>query len=596
MNNSGKIKNYVDWRGNFFPFLKWWPRVNRETFRDDLLAGLTGAIVALPQGVAFAVIAGMPPEYGLYAGMVPAVVAALFGSSWHLVSGPTTAASIVLFSALSKYAEPGSADYVQLALTLTIMVGLIQLVMGLARLGSIVNFISHSVVTGFTAGAAIIIAASQLKHFFGISVPRGGHLHQTLIGVFSQWHDFNPYVVAVGLITLVSGVIIGHFRPRMPYMIFSMLIGCVVAYGFSKFGGRQAASIQFVGALPASLPPLSAPSFTLENIRILAPAALATTLFVLTEAVSIARSLAVKSGQHLDGSQEFIGQGLSNIAGSFFSGYVATGSFNRSGLNFQAGAKTPLAAVFAGSLLIVVVLLVAPWAAYLPNAAMSGILFLVAWRLIDFQRMTKILKTSKQESVILMTTFLATLFLELEFAIFLGVILSLILYLNRTSHPRVLTRVPDPRHPMRAFTTDPDLPECPQLKIIRIDGSLFFGAISHVEEQLQKLADARPEQKHLLLVFSGINFIDMAGADFLAELVEREKKEGGQLYLYDIKAPVCEEIQQEGYLDLIGAKNIFESKDEALAEIFTRLDREICGRCRARIFLECLTLPPPVGP
>ena len=590
------MKNYVDWRGNFFPFLKWWPRVNRETFRDDLLAGLTGAIVALPQGVAFAVIAGMPPEYGLYAGMVPAVVAALFGSSWHLVSGPTTAASIVLFSALSKYAEPGSADYVQLALTLTIMVGLIQLVMGLARLGSIVNFISHSVVTGFTAGAAIIIAASQLKHFFGISVPRGGHLHQTLIGVFSQWHDFNPYVVAVGLITLVSGVIIGHFRPRMPYMIFSMLIGCVVAYGFSKFGGRQAASIQFVGALPASLPPLSAPSFTLENIRILAPAALATTLFVLTEAVSIARSLAVKSGQHLDGSQEFIGQGLSNIAGSFFSGYVATGSFNRSGLNFQAGAKTPLAAVFAGSLLIVVVLLVAPWAAYLPNAAMSGILFLVAWRLIDFQRMTKILKTSKQESVILMTTFLATLFLELEFAIFLGVILSLILYLNRTSHPRVLTRVPDPRHPMRAFTTDPDLPECPQLKIIRIDGSLFFGAISHVEEQLQKLADARPEQKHLLLVFSGINFIDMAGADFLAELVEREKKEGGQLYLYDIKAPVCEEIQQEGYLDLIGAKNIFESKDEALAEIFTRLDREICGRCRARIFLECLTLPPPVGP
>ena len=590
------MKNYVDWRENFFPFLKWWPRVNRETFRDDLLAGLTGAIVALPQGVAFAVIAGMPPEYGLYAGMVPAVVAALFGSSWHLVSGPTTAASIVLFSALSKYAEPGSADYVQLALTLTIMVGLIQLVMGLARLGSIVNFISQSVVTGFTAGAAIIIAASQLKHFFGISVPRGGHLYQTLTGVFSQWHDFNPYVVSVGLITLVSGVIIRHFRPRMPYMIFSMLIGCVAAYGFSKFGGRQAASIQFVGALPASLPPLSAPSFTLENIRILAPAALATTLFVLTEALSIARSLAVKSGQHLDGSQEFIGQGLSNIAGSFFSGYVATGSFNRSGLNFQAGAKTPLAAVFAGSLLIVVVLLVAPWAAYLPNAAMAGILFLVAWRLIDFQRMTKILKTSRQESVILMTTFLATLFLELEFAIFLGVILSLILYLNRTSHPRVLTRVPDPRHPMRAFTTDPDLPECPQLKIIRIDGSLFFGAISHVEEQLQKMADARPEQKHLLLVFSGINFIDMAGADFLAELVGREKKEGGQLYLYDIKAPVCEEIQQEGYLDLIGAKNIFESKDEALAEIFTRLDREICGRCRARIFLECLTLPPPVGP
>jgi len=584
----------VNWRSCFKPFLQWWPRVTRATFRDDLLAGLTGAIVALPQGVAFAVIAGMPPEYGLYAGMVPAIIAALFGSSWHLVSGPTTAASIVLFSALSKYAEPGSVDYVQLALTLTMMVGLIQLGMGLARLGALVNFISHSVVTGFTAGAAILIAASQLKHFFGISIPRGGHLHHTLYGVFSQWQSFNPYIIAVGLLTMISGLLIRYFLPKVPYMIFSMLIGCAAAYVFVNFGDPQADNIQFVGALPSSLPPLSAPHFSLENIKILAPVALATTLFALTEAVSIARALAVKTGQHLDGSQEFIGQGLSNIAGSFFSGYVATGSFNRSGLNYQAGAKTPLAAVFAGSLLMVVVLLVAPWAAYLPNAAMSGILFLVAWGLIDFRRIKRILKTSRQESVILATTFLATLFLELEFAIFLGVMLSLILYLNRTSHPRLLARVPDPRHPMRAFTTDPLLPECPQLKIVRIDGSLFFGAINHVEEQLRVMRSAHPEQKHLLLVFSGINFIDMAGADFLAELVEKEKETGGKLYLYDIKSPVCEEIQQEGYMDLIGARNIFESKDEAIAEIFTRLDKEICARCKFRIFLECLTLPPPV--
>ena len=577
------------------PFLQWWPRVNRATFRDDLLAGLTGAIVALPQGVAFAVIAGMPPEYGLYAGMVPAIIAALFGSSWHLVSGPTTAASIVLFSALSKYAEPGSVDYVQLALTLTMMVGLIQLGMGLARLGSLVNFISHSVVTGFTAGAAILIAASQLKHFFGVSIARGGHLHHTLYNVFSQWSSFNPYIIAVGLLTMIAGLLIRYFLPRIPYMIFSMLIGCAAAYGFVKFGGPLADNIQFVGALPSSLPPLSAPHFSLANIKILAPVALATTLFALTEAVSIARALAVKTGQHLDGSQEFIGQGLSNIAGSFFSGYVATGSFNRSGLNFQAGAKTPLAAVFAGSLLMVVVLLVAPWAAYLPNAAMSGILFLVAWGLIDFRRIKRILETSRQESVILTMTFLSTLFLELEFAIFLGVMLSLILYLNRTSHPRVLARVPDPRHPMRQFTTDPVLPECPQLKIVRIDGSLFFGAINHVEEQLQVMRTRHPEQKHLLIVFSGINFIDMAGADFLAELVVKEREEGGSLYLYDIKSPVCEEIQQEGYLDLIGAGNIFESKDEAIAEIFTRLDKEICAHCKNRIFLECLTLPSPVG-
>jgi len=561
--------------------------------RDDFLAGLTGAIVALPQGVAFASIAGMPPEYGLYAGMVPAIVAALFGSSWLLVSGPTTAASIVLFSALSKYAVPGSAEYVQLALTLTVMVGIIQLTMGLARLGTLVNFISHSVVTGFTAGASILIAASQLKHFFGVSIPRGGHLHNTLHAIFIQWQEFNPYVIGVGLITIFSGLLIKRFLPRVPYMIISMLAGSIAAFGLAKFFGSQVTNIPVVGALPSSLPPLSAPRFTMENIRILAPAALATTLFALTEAVSIARSLAVKSGQHLDGNQEFVGQGLSNIVGSFFSGYVATGSFNRSGLNYQAGAKTPLAAVFAGALLMVVVLLVAPWAVYLPNAAMAGILFLVAWGLIDFQRIRRILTTSKSESIILLTTFLATLFLELEFAILFGVMLSLALYLNRTSHPHVLSRVPDPRHPMRSFTTDPSLPECPQLKIVRIDGSLFFGAIPHVDEQLRAMRRTHPDQNHLLLVFSGINFIDMAGADFLAELVKKEKEEGGLLYLYDIKKPVCDEIQQEGYLDLIGADNIFESKDEAIAEIFTRLDPDVCAGCNARIFLECMKLPPP---
>lgn len=591
MKNDDNLTDTKKWQSYFFPFREWLPGITKKTFRADLLAGLTGAIVALPQGVAFATIAGMPPEYGLYAGMVPAIIAALFGSSWHLVSGPTTAASIVLFSVLSKSAAPGSAEYVQLALTLTMMVGLIQLFMGLVRLGSLINFISHSVVVGFTAGAAILIAASQLKNFFGISIPRGGHLYTTLHGVFSQWHDFNLYVIGVGMATIITGIAVKMFLPKVPDMIVSMLIGCTVAYWLSRSAGPHVANISVVGALPSSLPPLSAPHFTFENIKLLAPAALATTLFALTEAVSIARSLAVKSGQRIEGNQEFIGQGLSNIAGSFFSGYVATGSFNRSGINFQAGAKTPLAAVFAGSLLMVAVLFAAPLGVFLPNATMAGILFIVAWGLIDFHQIQRILKTSRSESVIMVTTFLATLFLDLEFAILLGVMLSLVLYLNKTSHPRVLSRVPDPRNPMRSFTTDPALPECPQLKIVRIDGSLFFGAINHVEDQLRFMHRVHPEQKHLLLVFSGINFIDMAGADFLAGLVKKELEEGGRLYLYDIKKPVCEEIQQEGYLDLIGGENIFESKDEAIAGIFTKLDKDICAQCTARIFLECMRVP-----
>lgn len=577
----------TDWRSTFLPFLRWWPNLNGRSVRDDFLAGLTGAVVALPQCVAFAVIAGMPPEYGLYAGMIPAIIAALFGSSWHLVSGPTTAASLVLFSALSKHAVPGSAEYVQLALTLTMMVGLIELSMGLARLGSLVNFISHSVVLGFTTGAAILIATSQLKNFFGLTIARGGHFHQTIHAIWSNLPQANLYVVGVGVITMLTGIVFRRLWPQIPYMIVSMLAGCLAAYGINQSVGPDNAKIIMVGALPSTIPPLSAPDFSLENIKILAPVALATTLFALTEAVSIARSLAARSGQSLDGNQEFIGQGLSNIAGSFFSGYVATGSFNRSGLNFQAGAKTPLAAVFAGGLLMVVVLLIAPWAAYLPNAAMAGILFLVAWGLIDFGHIRRVLHHSRQESVILITTFLATLFLELEFAIFLGVLLSLVLYLNRTSHPRILPRVPDPRQPGRPFTTDAALPECPQLKIVRIDGSLFFGAVNHVQEVLRNIRRQRQEQKHMLVVASGINFIDMAGGDLLDDLAKEYEADGGRLYLYDIKHDVCEAFLTGGYLIDIGGENIFDSKEEAIGEIFKRLDRDICATCTARIFMEC---------
>lgn len=575
----------------FTPFLRWWPMVDRRSLRDDFSAGLTGAIVVLPQGVAFATIAGMPPEYGLYAGMIPAIISALFGSSWHLVSGPTTAASLVLFSGLSALAEPGSVDYVRLALTLTFMVGIIQLTMGLARLGVLVNFISHSVVIGFTAGAALLIAGNQLKHFLGVEVPRGLHFHETLLVVARQLGDINPYVTAVAALTLVLGVLIKQVRPKWPYMIIAMVVGSLLSVWLNSRFGMALTGIKTVGALPAKLPPLSAPDLSLQAIKDLAPVALAATLFALTEAVSISRSIAMKSGQHIDGNQEFFGQGLSNIAGSFFSGYVATGSFNRSGLNYSAGAKTPMAAVFAGGLLIIIVVLVAPFAAYLPNAAMAGILMLVAWGLIDFHHIAQILRASKSESAILTTTFFATLFLELEFAIFLGVMLSLGLYLKRTSQPAVRIRAPDPHQERRKFASAHDLVECPQVRFVRIDGSLFFGAVSHVQEQFRDFDELHPEQKNLAIIASGINFIDLAGGEFLVKEAEHRRKLGGELYLIRVKESVCGEFKRAGFIDGIGRENIFAGKTDAIGHITQRLDHRICATCDKRIFRECKQLP-----
>ena len=580
------------WLINLLPFLRWWPMVNRDTLRLDVMAGLTGAIVVLPQGVAFAVIAGMPPEYGLYTAMIPAIIAAMFGSSWHLVSGPTTAASLVLFASLSTLAEPTTGQYVALAITLTFMVGLTQIAMGYAKLGTLVNFISHSVIIGFTAGAAILIASNQIKHFFGVDIERGLHFYEILVSFSQQLTHINPYVAITGFATLASGILIKRFAPKIPYMIVAMIFGSLVGVLLDSIYGTAVTHLKTVGALPASLPPLSMPDFSPATLKELAPAVLAVTLLALTEAISIGRSIAVKTGQHIDANQEFIGQGLSNIVGSFFSAYVATGSFNRSGVNYQAGAKTPIAALLSGVLLIGVVLAVAPLAAYLPNAAMAGILFLVAWGLIDFHHIKKIFQASRSDFSILLVTFIATLTLELEFAILLGVFLSLVVYLSRTSRPKVLGRVPDPKDPKRAFTTDSSLPECPQFKIMRIDGSLFFGAISHVSESLRRFREQNPQQKSALLVASGINFIDVAGAELLAQEAKNYRKLGGDLYFYEVKEGVCGPLRRGHYIEEIGDENMFSSKTEAIAEIFQTLDKDICARCDKRIFKECLALAP----
>jgi SulP family sulfate permease len=584
---------YNLWLYRLSAFRHRWPKLTPQTLRSDLMAGLIGAIIVLPQGVAFATIAGLPPEYGLYSAMVPAVIAALFGSSWHLVSGPTTAISIVVFGAISPLAEPGSSEYITLVLTLTFMVGMIQVVMGLIRIGALVNFISHTVVIGFTAGAAVIIAASQLKNFFGVDIPRGSTFLETLHALGLQIGDINPYVMTVGLVTLLTGILFKRYVRWFPYMIAAMLAGSVMGIVLSHVFGAATTQIRTVGALPASLPPLSFPDLSLATIKHLADSALAVTLLALTEAVSIARAIALRSEQRIDGNQEFIGQGLANMVGAFFSSYASSGSFNRSGLNYEAGAKTPLAAVFASLLLAAVLLLVAPLAAYLPVAAMAGILFLVAWGLIDFHHVGVIIKASRTETAVLATTFIATLFVELEFAIYVGVILSLVLYLNRTSKPLVRAVAPDPSDPRRRLTHDNALPKCPQLQILEVHGSVFFGAVNHVQQQLQAIDAADPGHKHVLLLADSVNFIDIAGAEMLAQEARRRRRIGGGLYLCGVKERACEGLKSGDYLKDLGRENIFESKAQAIAAIFERLDRDICRRCERRIFRECASIPWP---
>jgi SulP family sulfate permease len=571
---------------SLFPFLIWFKLVTKSTLKADFLAGLTGAVIVLPQGVAFATIAGLPPEYGLYTAMVTPIIAALFGSSLHLVSGPTTAISIVVFSAISHHAEPGTPEFLSLVLTLTFLAGVYQLAFGLARLGALVNFVSHTVVIGFTAGAAILIATSQMKHITGIFVPKGESFLHTWGDLYQGIGEMNFYLIFIAVATLLTAIAIKKLFPKIPNLLIGMVVGSIIAMLLKDY----TSGIKLIGEIPAHLPPLSMPDFSFATIKMLAPEAFAVALLGLIEAVSISRAIATKSEQRIDSNQEFVGQGLSNIFGSFFSSYAGSGSFTRSGVNYEAGAKTPISAILAAIFLVIIVLLIAPLTAYLPIAAMGGIILLVAYNLIDIHHIKQTLSFSKSESAILLTTFFATLFLELEFAIYLGVLLSLILFLAKTSTPNipVLSIDDSPNNTHRKFINIDEKPiqECPQLKIIRIDMSIYFGSINHVQKCITNITE-KEHISHILIEASGINFIDLAGAEILVSENKRLMKQGGGLYFVGLKPSVYEFAAKSCFIKQIGNEHFFDSKSQAIHHIYNHLNKSICSGCDAKIFSEC---------
>ncbi len=565
-----------------FPFLQWGKRVNKKTLKSDFIAGLTGAVIVLPQGVAFAMIAGMPPIYGLYTAMVTPIIAALFGSSYHLISGPTTAISIVVFSSISPHAAPTTEDFVQLTLILTFIAGIIQFALGLSRMGTLVNFVSHSVVIGFTAGAALLIATSQVKHIFGLEVARGLSFQETWMTILHELGNTNLYILLIALATLLIAILIKKIAPRLPNLLLAMIMGSLLSILIEG----ESRGVTLVGKLPSYLPPFSIPNITFESIQMLAPNAFAIALLGLIEAVAIARSIAAKTGQRIDGNQEFIGQGLSNIIGSMFSSYAGSGSFTRSGVNYQAGAKTPLAAIFAALILMASLLFIAPLTAWLPIPAMGGIILLVAYNLIDFHHIRQVFVASKREAIVLSITFLSTLLFDLEFAIYFGVLFSLIFYLQRTSKPTIVAMAPDPSHSRRKFAAvrKENITECPQLKILSIEGSVFFGAVNHVGD---RLAEEKLIYKHILIVCSGINLLDVAGAELLVSEAKNLSGRRGQLYLSSMNNKMKTLLKKGGYWDQIGDENIFDYKEIAISNIFPRLRKNICDSCEVRIFKEC---------
>jgi SulP family sulfate permease len=536
--------------------------------------------------MAYALIAGLPVQYGLYAAIVPAIIGSLWGSSAQLVTGPTTAISLVVLSTLIQLAQPGSDHYLQLAFFLALMVGLIQIAMGLARLGSLLNFVSHSVILGFTAGAAVLIGFKQIPNLLGLNLEKTSIFVESLAQIASHIHETHIITFALGLGTVAVIVALRTVRSSWP----GTLIALVVIGGLVGLFKLDAHGVAVVGAIPQSLPPFHFPDIHGLEIEVdiadLAPGALAIAILGLMEAVSIAKSIAGQTHQRLNVNQEFIGQGLANMAASMFSGYPGSGSFTRSAVNFRSGGKTPMSGVLSGVAVAGVVLLAAPLASKLPVAALAGVLMVVAYDMIRKEDIKRAILATRGDAAVLVVTFLSTLFLHLEFAIYVGVLLSIGLHLAETSHPRIHSVVPDLSTGKMVGSARGKI--CCQMDILTVEGAVFFGSVTFVLEDLQRRLKNHPHMANLLIRLHQANILDASGIHVLEILLEEVRERGGGLYFAGVKPRIFQVFKNSGLLREVGESHFRTATGSAIRQAMREsFCPSICATCEYMVFVEC---------
>ncbi len=559
----------------------------KSFIKPDVVAGATIAVVLLPQAIAYALIAELPAQMGLYTAIVASVVGALWGSSRHLHTGPTNATSLLILAALMSVAQPGTPEFLASAGLLAVMVGVLKLAMGLLRMGVLVNFVADSVVLGFTAGAGVLISINQLRHITRVDIPGSPDIIVTLQSLAGRIHQTHLPSLLLGLGTMAVILLVKRLRSTWP----ATAIGIVVASAVTGIAHLDEQGVQVLGAFPQSLPPLAdLPVPTFGLLGKLSAGALAVAAIGLVEAVTSARSIAAKSGQKLDSNQEFVGQGLACVACGLFSGFSPSGSFTRSAISFSTGSKTSLAGAFAGLWVLVAMFVLAPLAVYLPRAALAGVLLVAAWGMVDKAEVRKVWRASVGDSSILVATFLATLLLPLEFAVLAGMLVSFARYLIKTSTPGVYPVVPDEN--FRHFVHVEDSPVCPQLGVMNIEGSLYFGAVNHVEEAIRANQEENPRQKFLLLRMYMVDHCDVSGIHMLEGMVRRYRKLGGDVYMEGVRPRVLHMIHLYGFDRVIGSKNLLLAED-AISHLFHKvLHPGFCVyECRQRVFAECQALP-----
>jgi len=558
----------------------------RADLRADLIAGLTVGVVLLPQAIAFSLLAQLPPQTGLYTAVVGGIAAALWGSSEQLHSGPTNTISLLVFSTLAVSIIPGSDQYILAAGMLALMAGVLQLGLGLLRLGFIVNFVSHSVIVGFGTAAGVLILVRQIDPLLGLSLPKTNIL-SGLVNSALAVSQVHLLTAAIGLGSVAIILLLRRLNPRLPGALIALLAATAVV----ALLGDRAEGVAVIGAIGGGLPrPVSLPVLNLQLISDLSTGALAVAAIGLVQTTAVSRSLASQTHQRLDNNQEFVGQGIANVLSGLFGGYATSGSFTISAVKYRAGARTRLASLAAALFVLLVMLVAGPVGEYMPVSAIAAALIVTAYNMLDKAEIRRILRGAPGDAVIMVVTFLGTLFLNLDFAVLLGILLSFVLYVMRTSAPRVQVVVPgaDFRH----FLYRPDAPSCPQLGIVEIQGDLYFGAVNHIEEAILHNAAQYPEQRFLIIRMHHVNQIDFSGIHMLESLVQTYRDRGGDLFLVRVAPQARRLMQTTGCLGYLGEDNILD-EDDAIEYVFRHiLDPAVCiYECPVRVFRECQNLP-----
>lgn len=549
---------------SLLPILTWAPRYERADLRSDLAAGLTVGAMLVPQAMAYALLAGLPPAVGLYAATIPVIVYAVFGTSRQLAVGPVAIVSLLTASALAPLVEEGSAGYLGAAALLALMVGVVHLILGVGRLGFLVNFLSHSVLVGFTAAAAIIIGFSQAKHLFGISTDRKDHFYETVLEVLGKLGETNGTTLLLGLAALATLFLFKRFVPALPAALV-VVVGSILAV---ELFDLEARGVKVVGDIPDSLPAFGMPEFDGSLIGSLIGTAFVITLVGFMESIAVAKVYARRHRYEVEPNSELIGLGAANVAAGLFGGYPVTGGFSRTAVNDTAGARTPLASLITAGIVLATIAFLTPLLTSLPNAALGAIIVMAVIGLIDVAEMRHIASVKRSDLVGLAVAFFATLILGIELGIVVAVIASMLVVFARmsTPHSAVLGHV-DGTTSYRNIERFPEARTIDGVQIVRIDAALSFVNALHVKRLLLDQAESLDVSPRLLVLdASGINDIDATGAEMLTEVITELDERNVRLYLTDVKGPVRDVLWRAGIWEQLDDR-IFTCTNDAISAI-----------------------------